>query len=112
MLNYNTKHIQRVILITLLFSNIFTFNSFNSLEVKNNSDKNLIIESLATQDVIISVIKTAKIHSQKNISGTSFIISDNNSGLVKFKNFVKTIPNHFRLLNFQFFLSSQFSTDT
>lgn len=108
-----TKYISRIILIVLLLSNVCAVNSFSGVNSKSKTaDSNLIIESAAVQDVIFAGQKTAKVQIQKLAKGLSFEHFDKSCFSAKFKNLSKVHPQHFSLLNFQFFLTTQFSTDT
>ncbi|OGU35660.1 MAG: hypothetical protein A2068_06755 [Ignavibacteria bacterium GWB2_35_6b] len=111
--NFDGKYISRFILIFLLLSNLFAVNSFYNHDYKRNtSDSNLIFESAAVQDVILSGQKTNKAQFQKLNKSISLEFIEATSISAKHKNFIKISVQHISLLNFQFFLSSQFSTDT
>lgn len=112
MKSFEEKYISRTILIALLLSNLFTFNSFSSVSFKKNNGSDVIIESATVQEIILAGQKTNKTQLQKIIKSYSPEFIQETSISAKHKNFIKIPVQHFSLLNFQFFLSSQFSTDT
>ena len=108
-----TNYISRLLLVVLLLSNLFALNSYSGNEYKNApANTSLIIESAAIQDFVIAAQKTTKLQFQKLSNLSLFEVHEKSAFSTKFKNFTKISPQDFSLLNFQFFLSSQFSTDT
>lgn len=93
-------------------SNLFAFNSFSDVSFKKNNGSNVIIESAAVQEIILAGQKTNKPQFQKINKSLSPEFFETISVSAKHKNFIRIPVQHFSLLNFQFFLSSQFSTDT
>lgn len=111
--NFDGKYISRIILIFLLLSNLFAVNSFYNHDYKrNNTDSNLIFESASVQEIVLTGQKTNKAQFQKLSKSISLESIEATYISAKHKNFIKISIQHISLLNFQFFLSSQFSTDT
>lgn len=111
-INIAPQHISRIILTVLILSNFFYVNNFYRDAYKKHNNYEAVLETAVINDINNTVQKTGKTQLQKLVKILQFELTDKLIFASKYTNYIKTPVQHFSLLNFQFFLSSQFSTGT
>lgn len=100
-----------ILMLFLLNSTIFTLNVYgNNIDKNNNSEA--VLESLSMQDCSLSISENGKTPNQISAKVLRYNEIERSSLLDNYTNSIKNPLQHYRLLSFQFFLLTQFSTGT
>ena len=112
LLNMKLHHTLRIVLVILLASNVsFAANVYHdSVNKINNSEA--VLESNSIQDSYLSLSENERTQFQKNVKIIPFEVIEKLTLLTKYSSSIKKTIQHYQVLSFQFFLSSQFSTST